>query len=136
MREPRTLIVDDDKEFLEILTRYLSNRLKGTIISTPSGAEAYEQLTTQDFDLILVDYQLAPIEGGSRVDGIQLLAEAKRKDPKSVVFLISGVLNETFTNRVELLGGHLIGKPIEMDLLFRLIDRRLTEKGGLDYKKI
>ena len=89
------LLVDDDKNFREILSLKLKN-LGLDIIEAESGKEALEKLETINSDLVLLDLQM-PL-----MNGVETLMKIKTdsKFPKvKVVFLTNyGEAKEEFKN--------------------------------------
>lgn len=67
----KVLLVDDEKDFLEIFSAWLS--FKGYEVSTAlNGEEALEKLKEGDFDLVLLDLMM-PL-----VDGYEFLRRVRR----------------------------------------------------------
>lgn len=77
------LIIDDDPAVCFVLERTL--RGEGyRIDSITDGAKALETVTQERYDLILLDLNMQPL------DGIQILAELRRKDPEALVIILTG----------------------------------------------
>ena len=81
---PRVLLVDDEARILSALRRVL--RREGfEILTAESAAEALRILRDHPVDAIVSDQKMP---GGS---GLQLLAEAARRQPAAARMLITGV---------------------------------------------
>jgi len=81
--KPRLLIVDDEAHVLSALRRSL--RKEGwDLLLAGSPQEALKLLDEYEVDAILSDHKMPGMSG------LQVLAEAKRRRPHAVRFLISG----------------------------------------------
>jgi DNA-binding NtrC family response regulator len=79
----KVLIVDDDADFLEILSERM--RARGMVVATASTAkEAIDILEQQTFDAVLLDLQMP------YMDGIEALKIMKSKKPETQVILLTG----------------------------------------------
>ena len=77
------LVVDDELNFLELLTGSLGKR--GFEVKTASnGIEALKLVEIESFDLALLDIRMGPM------NGIQLLGEIKARQPDIKVIMMSG----------------------------------------------
>lgn len=77
------LVVDDEVEFLEILTKRLQKRNIDTVGVT-SAEEALKMMDKRLFDVVLLDIKLPGL------DGIETLREMKRRAPLTEVILLTG----------------------------------------------
>jgi len=68
------LIVDDEKNYLVVLSAFLSEEGYETM-TAEEGQEALEILETADIDLVLTDMKMPSM------DGIELLRRIKKKSP-------------------------------------------------------
>ncbi|MDZ4804504.1 MAG: response regulator [Candidatus Eisenbacteria bacterium] len=80
---PRILIVDDEESVLEIFVDLFSER-DYDVSTAGNGEAALAQLETGSFDLLLTDINLPG------VDGLEVVARAKKFDPEIVVLVITG----------------------------------------------
>ncbi len=82
----RILVVDDDRDHAEALADGLEmDEHVCTVVG--SGPEAVERLGEQTFDAVLTDLVMQDASG---VEGLEVLAEARRLQPDAVVLLITG----------------------------------------------
>lgn len=113
--EARVLLIDDEEEFLEMLTERLETRgLK--VNSVTSGEEAVEQVEGTNYDAIVVDLAMPGI------DGIETLKRIKAKSPDMEIIMLTG--HATVQNSVEAmkLGAEdLLEKPVDLDILLEKI---------------
>ncbi|MGQ9846332.1 MAG: response regulator, partial [Bacteroidales bacterium] len=76
-------IVEDDEEFLGILTNYLS-KTDRIIKSFKCGKDLLVEIKKSSFDILLADLVIPDI------DGIEILKIAKRFNPNSIVIIMTG----------------------------------------------
>ncbi len=80
---PNLLIIEDDAAFCQMLQKFLTKR--GYDVETSFTApDAKEKFENNTYDLILTDLRLPDY------DGIQLLGDIKRVNPKTQVILMTG----------------------------------------------
>lgn len=107
MARSRVLIVDDDADLAAIVARYLESEgfvVKGVV----TAVEAYAALTTQAFDLVLLDINL-PDE-----DGFVVCRELRRVSAVPIIFASA---RTSETDRVEGLdtgGDDYLPKPYSL----------------------
>ena len=83
MRNTRLLIVDDEKDLLDLLVKRLSR--KGYEVHATETAEAaLKKLKQQFFDIAIYDIRLP------NMDGITLLKETKKMEPETEVLMLTG----------------------------------------------
>lgn len=113
--EARVLLIDDEEEFLEMLTERLEDRgLK--VNSVTSGEDALEQVEGANYDAIVVDLAMPGI------DGIETLKRIKAKCPDMEIIMLTG--HATVKNSVEAmkLGAEdLLEKPVDLNVLLEKI---------------
>ncbi|MDQ3140049.1 MAG: response regulator, partial [Pseudomonadota bacterium] len=79
------LVVDDEKDIRELVSGVLEDEGYETRVAANSS-EAIDALAERRPSLVLLDVWLQ----GSKLDGLQLLEEIKRRDPTLPVLMISG----------------------------------------------
>ena len=82
--QARLLIADDEPEIRQILLDFFADRYSCVCVN--SAEKALALLETERFDLVLSDIVM---DGG--MTGLQLVPEAQRRAPNTLVILISGV---------------------------------------------
>ncbi len=78
IRPQRIFIVDDEKEFADLLSKELVESFKYQVAVCGSGEEAIDILKNEKFDVILLDYKLPGISG---LGVLQWLNEQKIETP-------------------------------------------------------
>ena len=112
------LIVDDDISILHVLSRiFQSNGY--TVTVAEKGGEAIEKISSNKFDVALVDLGLPDMEGD------KLFSVIHRASPETVKIMLTG--------KIELQGSIegadiFIEKPVTPDRLLSIIDSKLTAK--------
>ncbi len=113
------LVVDDEADIRELVSGVLED--EGYAVRTAADSnqtlEAFEERRPS---MVLLDVWLQ----GSRLDGLQLLQEIKRRDPTMPVLMISGHGNlDTAVAAVREGAIDFIEKPFEAERLLYLVDR-------------
>jgi CheY-like chemotaxis protein len=114
----RLLVVDDEREFLELLQyRLHGNRYSVTCAVT--GSEALEQARKSAPDLILLDLLLPDL------DGISVL-EILRRQPATratPIIMISAVTSDPTRSAAKVVGASAyLGKPVDFSALKQLLE--------------
>lgn len=115
--EVSVLLVDDEKDFLEVLTKRLRKR-KLRLVAANSGAEAIRTVQETPIDVVVLDMRMP------QMDGLQTLREIKRINPGVEVIMLTGHANvETAVEGMELGAFDYLIKPVDIDeLLYKLQD--------------
>lgn len=118
----RILLVDDEEQFLELLSQRLEIRgLK--VSSVTSGEEALAQVEEQNFDVIVVDLSMPGI------DGIETLKQLKEKDPDAEVIILTGHATVQSGIKAMKLGAEdFLTKPVELGVLLETINAAREKK--------
>lgn len=111
------LVVDDEQEFLELMTNRLQKR-GFTVNIAPNGEQALERVAEEDFDAMVLDVKMPGI------DGIEVLRRVKRMRPNLPVLLLTGHASiEAAMTGVETGAVDYLLKPVPInDLIMRLRD--------------
>jgi two-component system nitrogen regulation response regulator NtrX len=116
------LIVDDERDIRELVSGVLEDEGYSTRLAADSDAAA-AAIDERRPSLVLLDVWLQ----GSRLDGLDLLDEIKRRDPSLPVLVISGHGNiDTAVAAIRRGAVDFIEKPFEAERLLHLV-RRATE---------
>ena len=113
------LIVDDEKDIRDLVSGVLEDEGFSTRTAADSS-EALQALAERRPSLALLDVWLQ----GSKLDGLQLLEEIKRRDPTLPVLIISGHGNlDTAVAAIRQGAVDFIEKPFEAGHLVHLVTR-------------
>lgn len=121
----RILVVDDEPSVLNVLCSILRKE-EFEVVPCASGQEALAELTRQEFDLILTDIHMAPM------DGIELLHRAREICPTTPVVLLTGY--GSVKTAVEAMKGGAFDyctKPFKIDELLATLRRGLKYRAAL-----
>ncbi len=111
MAKLKTLVVDDDKKFLEKLGNFLKVGFGSEVVLKTNGTEAIVALDKEKFNILLLDLLMPGI------DGFTVLVHAKKVNPKIIIIVISGIIEASTTKRCEELGAWFMAKPIQLKAL-------------------
>lgn len=110
----RVLLVDDNKDFCDILKNYLDKQSNIEVIDIAfDGLEAYNKILSLKPDVVLLD-EVMP-----HLDGIGVLEKLQNvKDVKTMCIMLTAVTQEQVTQKAFSLGAkYYIAKPFDMELL-------------------
>ena len=119
----RVLIVDDEREMAEMLVDGLADRgYQAT--ATASSQEAVARLRDEAFDALVTDLRMP------EVDGLTLLAEARRVSPDLPVIVMTayGAIDSAIES-IRRGASHYLTKPFKLEELALFLDRLIDERG-------
>ena len=115
------LIAEDDDSFREMIQDFLKNPQR-IILSFKNGQEAIQALRKGRFDLVISDLMMPG------ADGMEVLREAKERNPDSVVILVTGYASLDSALRAIRGGAYdYIRKPFKLDEL-EIVVKNACEK--------
>jgi two-component system nitrogen regulation response regulator NtrX len=113
------LVVDDEADIRELVSGVLEDE-GYTVRTAADSTQTLDAFEERRPSMVLLDVWLQ----GSRLDGLQLLQEIKRRDPTVPVLMISGHGNlDTAVAAVREGAIDFIEKPFEAERLLYLVDR-------------
>src|SRR5277367_3741989 len=96
---PKILLLDDDKDLLELYREILSQLpSRPEIFTSSTGARALAMLAAEPFTLLVSDLNMP------KMDGLQVLSIVRKKFPEVRTVVLTSVLDEQFRSRVYGLG--------------------------------
>lgn len=87
MSKLRVLLVDDEKDFLTIMSRRIES-WDHEVIPVPSGKEALKAIKDKKADVVILDYMMP------EMDGVATLKEIRKIDEKIPVIMFTAHLEE------------------------------------------
>ena len=119
----KVLIVDDEEDFLDILSERI--RARGMDVSTAKSAEdALNMVETESYDVVIMDYMMPAL------DGFKALKLMKAKQPEmQIIFLTGNVPDEKYIEARALGAMDVIEKPPDLkDLVQKIKKAKRTQK--------
>ena len=111
----RVLLIDDEVGYVNVLANRLSKR-NFQVGKATSGAEAFQILRQQDFDVAVLDLKMVDM------DGIEILKILKKMAPELVVIMLTGHGSAEAAQEGIKQGAYdYLTKPCELDRLIRKI---------------
>ena len=118
----KVLLVDDEKDFLEIMSERMEAR--GMEVTTATSTEeALEIIQGGIFDAIILDFQMPGM------DGFEALKIIKSQRPESQIILLTGFATvEKGVEAMKLGATDFLEKPADMDALISKIKEAKAQK--------
>ncbi|MEK6450688.1 MULTISPECIES: sigma-54-dependent transcriptional regulator [Myroides] len=122
----KILIVEDEASIRRVLVKILEEESSDYVVdSAENGEEALKKIVSEDYDLVISDIKMP------KMDGEELLVEAKKIKPEVVFVMISGHGDlETAVNTMRLGAFDYISKPPDLNRLLT------TVRNALDTSKL
>ncbi len=119
------LVVDDEKNIIEVVKNALADKDR-SITVTHKPEKAVELIKENDFDLVLTDLKMEPI------DGQHILKVAKEKDETIQVLMMTAFATvETALNAMKVGAYDYIMKPFKLSEIDLLVQRALNYRATL-----
>ena len=120
--EVRILVVDDNREFADVLAEYLS-RLGYQAVVAYGGKEGLERFKEGDFQIVISDLKMPDM------DGMDLLKAVKAID-KDVVILVVTAYSTIDTAVTAIKNGayDFLSKPFDLKALEVIVDRAMDRQ--------
>jgi len=119
------LVVDDEKNIIEVVKSALADKDRSITI-TNKPERAVELIQNNNFDLILTDLKMEPM------DGLQILKIAKEKDDTVQVLMMTAFATvETALNAMKIGAYDYIMKPFKLSEIDMLVQRALNYRATL-----
>ncbi len=126
---PRILIVDNEPNVLSVLSTVLKSE-NFDVVTTREGQKAIAYLREQEFDLLITDIKMEP------VNGMEVLKVARAERPEiSIIMFTAYATIETAIDAMKLGAFDYVTKPFQMDELLLTIQRALVYKKALSENK-
>jgi len=119
------LVVDDEQDIRDLLSDLLET--KGyRIITACDGIDALEKMSTENFDLYIIDMSMP------RMDGMTLLKEIKKVQPLAVIIVLTGYSSiEGAVDAIHTGAYQYLSKPVKSAELFELVEKAIDYSNEL-----
>ena len=124
MLDPNVLLVDDEKPFVETMTKRLSKR-NFNILKAYSGMEALEKLSDDgaNVEVVILDVKMPGM------DGIETLGEIKKAYPLVEVIMLTGHATvESAIEGMKLGAFDYLMKPCDLEQLMLKVEQATKKK--------
>ena len=118
----KVLIVDDEKDFLDIMAERMAAR--GVEVSTTTSAEnALKMVRKETYDVVIMDLMMPEMDG---FKALKLFKENRPDVP--IILLTANVPEEKCIEAIKLGAMDVIEKPADLSLLTQKIEEAKTLK--------
>jgi DNA-binding NtrC family response regulator len=118
----KVLIVDDEKDFLDIMAERMGAR--GMEVSTVTSAEvALKMILKESYDAVIMDLMMPEMDG---FKALKLFKESRPDVP--VILLTANVPEEKCLEAIKLGAMDVIEKPADLNLLTQKIEKAKAMK--------
>lgn len=120
-REPRILVVDDDKMLTDNLVEFLT-KLGYQVFPVYNGKEGFAKFEQEDFQVVITDLKMP------EMDGMELLEEMKKLDSDVIVIILTGF--GTIESAVKAIKGgayDYIAKPLKFEEIEIVVNRAMEK---------
>ncbi len=118
----RVLLVDDEEEFLDIMSERMRNRGM-EVVTASSAKEALEKIENDLFDAIILDLMMPDM------NGLETIKAIKEKKPELQVILLSGQATlEKGVEAMKLGALDVVEKPADMETLVEKIKKAESKR--------
>ena len=126
----RVIVVDDDRDTVEVFTEYLSLKGIDVVAKGYNGKEAVELYKEYTPDITLLDVMMP------EHDGFYGLQNIRRINPNAKVIMVTADLTaDTAEKLTQLNASAVIYKPYEIDRVLETIDKvmKLVQENGAGF---
>ncbi len=111
------LIIDDDKDFSEFLSGYISSHLRLRVDTASNGVDGLELIKKTRPNIVILDLHMPGI------NGTEVLKEIVASKIKVKVIIVSGHMEDYLTKNKELLKkAILLRKPFDLEVLNKIFE--------------
>ncbi|MHC4660723.1 MAG: response regulator [Planctomycetota bacterium] len=130
MAKEKVLLVDDEKEFTELLSERMGSR-DVEVDTAASGPEALQKAKDNAYDAVILDLAMP------EMDGIETLKHLLKENPDLQIILLTGHASlEKGVEAVKLGAMDFIEKPAEIKTLMEKIQKAKANKMLIVEKKM
>ncbi len=117
------LVVDDDKQFRDLLSKVLREMGGFSVEESESAEEALQRIQSEMFDLVLVDLNLP------NMDGLELITQLVNRKPEILTILVTGAASiDSAVEAMKRGASDYLTKPFELEEMLDRVRKVLYEK--------
>ena len=117
----RILIIDDNKDITEMLSRYLNVKGFDCVVSN-DGMNGLNLIKKEKFDTVFLDISIPDFGGLDVIDALE--KDHVLKDQRIIIFTSASISNEELQKLIEKDGVEsYLRKPVQLSDLIRLIPK-------------
>ncbi len=117
------IVIDDDKDVLELFSEYLKIIQVEVVGKGNNGKKAVELYQEKSPDITFVDLAMP------EYDGIFALQNIRKIDPKASVIIITGNLQKDASEKLDYLNpDRILQKPFEVDKVIEVVNEIKNSK--------
>ena len=123
MKGKRILVVDDDKETVEMIEKVLSSE-DYEVLTAANGANAVEKTNQHHIDLILLDNRMPFFSGVWYCNALR-----RKPNTKNIpIVLVSGALDEETLHKAREAGASdFLKKPFQVEELLKIVAKNILK---------
>ncbi|MDX1533978.1 MAG: response regulator, partial [Nitrosopumilaceae archaeon] len=123
MKTTRAIVIDDDKDTLEIFCEFLKLKKVEVVGKARNGLEALNIYKATKPDIVLMDVMMPDYNGFFGLEKI------KKFDKESKVVMVTADLTESTAQKLNDLGAdEILYKPYEIEQVMKTINKLLAEQ--------
>jgi two-component system response regulator (stage 0 sporulation protein A) len=128
-KEIKTLIADDNKDFVDILQDYFERQDDISIVGTAyNGLEALDLISSQSPDVLILDIIMPHLDG---IGVLEKMAETDYLDRPKIILLTAFGQESMIQKALELGADYFILKPFDLDTLANRLRQLVKENGAV-----
>jgi CheY-like chemotaxis protein len=127
---PRVLLVDDERDLLEVLAQEL-RQMGFEVTALDNGRAALEAVCCRRFDALITDLKMPGM------DGLEMLRRLKQTDPHLPVIVITGYASDRARRACDAREAYgLLLKPFTLEDMRRMVEAAVTQRPELEQGRI
>lgn len=129
MVDTRLLLIDDDKEFCDVLIMSMKNNF-AHVLSATDIESGISLLSQYNFNCIVLDINIAGRNGAEIIK--YLISHQENLNNKTPIIIMSGYINDQFIEKHNERFAGILRKPFEKNELLTMIKNAVAENGNTE----
>jgi phosphoserine phosphatase RsbU/P len=138
MPDVKILIVEDDEADRRLLVEYLQARTNASVDSARDGIEALHQISTNPYDVVVLDVMMPKMSGVDFLDSLKALSsdpsfKALESPPDVIVITAASdalLPNDVIAHRFPEVVRAVFRKPLDIERFSASVNRQLMRRGA------